>query len=516
MNRIKKLLCTLLAFAMIFSGIYLADINIVKAEADANSWKANAITAPVNGSLIGAGYIDIKWDNTLENVSKYDVYVDGALKKTVAPTSSEIMSYEFYTTAVTAHNTYVIATLKDGTSVKSSVTTFYVTKKGICVNTRDMGAKVDPADMNIGWYYNWGYKSFKEQKYSNKKFDNTEFVPMVWGDGMESIQDIMASANAQGYKYMLSYNEPDLGSEANTSPSTMILRWNDFMKYKGNMRLGSPAPSTANVPVESTKWWQPYWNGLSVQAKEETTFIAMHRYYEYYEKNTAQDFLMLVDETYAKYKKPIWITEFALWRFDKNDPEGCAKAQEFMKIVCKGLNERSYVERYSWFCPNYRDTAASSSAIFDYETGEITPIGKIYADIGNPAGYKGKTYGVSTTTSVDTSTAGCIKAMKATDVVTKARKKSFKYDINPIKRAAGYQIQYGTKKNMKGAKLKTVKKAKGTVKIKLTKKQKRQIKKKKKMKTIKYYVRVRAYKMLDGKKYYCKWSSKVKVKVKVR
>lgn len=515
MNRLKRIICVFLAIIMVFSGLCLTDAKSVNAATNANQWKTKAITSPVNGSLIGAGYIDIKWDNTLENVSKYNVYVDGVFKKSVTPTSASSMSYEFYTTAVTSHNAYVVAVLNDGTNVKSNVTTFYVTKKGICVNTKDMGTAVNPADMNIGWYYNWGYKSFKELNYSNKKFNNTEFVPMIYGDGMLSIEEMMVSANTQGYKYMLSYNEPDLSVEANVSPSTMALRWNDFMKYKGNMRLGSPAPSTANVPVESTKWWQPYWNTLSTTAKAETSFIAVHRYYEYYDKNTAQDFLMLIDETYAKYKKPIWVTEFALWRFDKNDAVGCAKAQEFMKIVCKGLNERSYVERYAWFCPNYREKAASSSAIFDYVTGEITPIGKIYAEIGNPVGYKAKTYGVSTSTSVNTSTAACIKAMKAANLLVTAKKKSFKYDIYPVKRAAGYQIKYGTKKNMKGAKTKTVKKAKGKIKVKFTKKQKRQIKKKK-LKRIKYYVRARAYKVLNGKKYYCKWSARRAVKVKTK
>ena len=40
--------------------------------------------------------------------------------------------------------------------------------------------------------------------------------------------------------------------------------------------------------------------------------------------------------------------------------------------------------------------------------------------------------------------------------------------------------------------------------------------KKKKLKRITYYVRVRAYKTLDGKRLYCAWSSKDKVKVKTR
>ena len=60
--------------------------------------------------------------------------MDGVLKKTLLP-SGETMSIEFYTTKVSAHNTYIVADLKDGSSVKTDTRTFYVTKKGVCVIT---------------------------------------------------------------------------------------------------------------------------------------------------------------------------------------------------------------------------------------------------------------------------------------------------------------------------------------------------------------------------------------------
>ena len=63
----------------------------------------------------------------------------------------------------------------------------------------------------------------------------------------------------------------------------------------------------------------------------------------------------------------------------------------------------------------------------------------------------------------------------------------------------GYQIQYGTKSNFKGAK--TVKKSSNSVTIKKLKKGK------------KYYVRVRVYKTIAGSIYYGKWSSKKTVKI---
>ena len=516
MKRMRKIIAMTIALAMLFSCIAITPMEPVSAATDAATWQNTAITSPAQGKLIGAGYIDVKWNNSLENVKQYKVYVDGALKGTFAP-SGETMACEFYTTEVKAHTAQVVAELNNGSNVQTAVRTFYVTKKGVCVNTKDMGAALDPADLNIGWYYNWGYKSFKDLGYKNKKFYDTEFVPMLYGDNIVDISERCAYANRKGYKYILSYNEPDLAVEANIQPGTMVYRWRDTIANKGNMRVGSPAISTATPIVESTKWWDPFWNGLSASDKSNMSFIAYHRYYENYNAYSAYEFLMLIDETWQKYRKPMWITEFALWNADKATAKSSQNAQEFLKIVCKGLNERSYVERYSWFCTNYRETAASASSLWDYDTGEITTIGKMYAQIGNPAGYNAKTYGVVSDTSVNTSVAGCIAKQKTSLYGAAGKKKAFKYNLKSVKRAAGYQIKYGTKKNLKGAKIKNVKKASGKIKIKFTKKQKRLIKKRpKKYKRIKYYVRARAYKIMDGKKMYYSWSNRLTSKIKTR
>ncbi|MCR5208487.1 MAG: fibronectin type III domain-containing protein [Eubacterium sp.] len=84
-----------------------------------------------------------------------------------------------------------------------------------------------------------------------------------------------------------------------------------------------------------------------------------------------------------------------------------------------------------------------------------------------------------------------------------AGKKQFTVKWAKKKGIKGYQIQYSLKKSMKGAKIKTVK---GAAKTKAT------IKKLKKGK--KYYVRVRTYKVVSGKKVPSKWSAKKSVKVK--
>ena len=73
------------------------------------------------------------------------------------------------------------------------------------------------------------------------------------------------------------------------------------------------------------------------------------------------------------------------------------------------------------------------------------------------------------------------------------------------KKSTGYQISYSTSKNFKKSKTKTV-----TIKNRKTKT--RTIKKLKSRKN--YYIRIRGYKTVSGKKYYGYWSQVKKVKVK--
>ena len=105
---------------------------------------------------------------------------------------------------------------------------------------------------------------------------------------------------------------------------------------------------------------------------------------------------------------------------------------------------------------------------------------------------------------VKVKTTGKTITPKAT-TITKLTKgtKSFKVNWKKVSGITGYQLQYSTKKNMKGAKIKTVKNAKAS---------KATVKKLKKNK--KYYVRVRTFKVVNGKKVYSKWSAKKVVKTK--
>ena len=84
------------------------------------------------------------------------------------------------------------------------------------------------------------------------------------------------------------------------------------------------------------------------------------------------------------------------------------------------------------------------------------------------------------------------------------KKKTIQVQWKKLSGVTGYQVQTALdKKFKKGKKTYTVKKAKTT---------KKTIKKLKSKK--KYFVRIRAYKTVNGKKYYGSWSKAKSVKVK--
>ncbi len=97
-----------------------------------------------------------------------------------------------------------------------------------------------------------------------------------------------------------------------------------------------------------------------------------------------------------------------------------------------------------------------------------------------------------------------IKPQKVTVSSISAIKKGFKLKWKPVAgEITGYQVQYALKSSFKGSKTKTVKKAEASsVSVKKLKAKK------------KYYVRIRAYKTVDGKKIYSPWSVKKTVKTK--
>ena len=246
--------------------------------------------------------------------------------------------------------------------------------------------------LNLGWYYTWGM--------TGSSGLNVPFTPMCWGaPDVAKLNQIPA-----GSTELLAFNEPDgnnQGAQSNMSISQIVQLWPQ-LKATG-LRIGSiaaytspmatsytqpPGPPTAGrlppaqMTIPTTSYFDALWTALS-QAGATPDFIALH----WYAPPDANGFLSWIDAIYAKYQKPIWITEMCPADWQAGNPGQpaferytVADVQQFMDAVVSGMNSRSYVERFSWKTRPTTDINMGNGALIAND-GTLTPLGQHYATL---------------------------------------------------------------------------------------------------------------------------------------
>ena len=223
------------------------------------------------------------------------------------------------------------------------------TKKGFVYKSIDF-AKV--ASVNPKWYYNWGgSRSFGDDP-------ALPFTPMKWGKGTGLLQ---CDSNE-----LLGFNEPDRPDQSNISPQDALALWGELVR--SGKRIGSPA--MAGNPVKPGSWLEQFSGSYD--------FVCLH----WYAPPNASSFLKWLDAVYAKFQKPVWITEFAVADWNNKAPGGypLEDVKTFMDLVCRGMDARPFVERYSWKTRTVDDVHMGTSALFNAD-GSLTELGEMYKNI---------------------------------------------------------------------------------------------------------------------------------------
>ena len=564
----KKIVLIFLSIALVFSVISVNNISVSKINAQENDWSSTAITVPAEGELVGAGYIDVEFNNSMEGYT-YTVYLDGEPMYWVGDdivrteigeqitedavvksfTSQDKGKTEVYTTNVSRHELVVKA--NNGSDEQVSETrTFYVSKKGMALGG-DMSDKVSLKKRNCSWYYNWATDAF-----NNSIDEGVDHIPMMWGgadDNKEGMANMSSTAN-----YILGFNEPDIGTQANMLFFNAIDTWKEYISPL-NMRKVSPAPA---APGGDSRWlkqfmngdykckspWDDSWGLYSDYMDDETKTwvdgmnddvdaVCLHYYRS---EINVEGLLAAIKTLWETYHKPIWVTELSIFGrkgtsvdFSYEIDSRRAEMAEFVRKIVENLDDIPYVERYCWFSYDIDSTneidawnGSGATAMFEYASGTYTELGRLYSSIGNPEGYKAETitddemfvYVPEETTTAEVVTTEKVqetdkkvpittvasttkKVVKPAKVklskIQNVKKKSVKLVWKKVSGATKYQIQYAmNKKFTKKLKRKTTKKV--TLKIaKLTKNKK-------------YYFRVRAINKIGNGK----WSNIKSVKIK--
>jgi len=228
-------------------------------------------------------------------------------------------------------------------------------KKGAVISPSDPLCIQKIQSLNPKWYYTWGTTAVLG-------LESIPFTPMCWGAKTVAKLGVPVPT-------LLGFNEPDGAAQSNLTPEQAMSLWPKLVQ--ASSRLGSPAIA-ANAS-KTGSWLETF-----VNLDPKFDFVCVH----WYAPPNADSFLKQIDAIWAKYQKPIWITEFAVADWAGKHPGGydVELVKVFIKAACAGLESRDFVERYTWKTRTLSDTNLGTSSLFN-DDGSLTDLGSIYSKI---------------------------------------------------------------------------------------------------------------------------------------
>lgn len=194
------------------------------------------------------------------------------------------------------------------------------------------------ARSGVSWYYTW---AVNHPGIITAR--GVAFVPMVWGPGSVTARQLRI-AKRYGH-VLLTFNEPDLPQQSDMTVTKALRLWPRLMAT--GMRLSSPAVAGgADIPGG----WLDRFMSRAAHRHYRVNFIALHWYGQDFSTSAAvselQSYLQAV---WGRYHKPIWLTEFALWRFNPSVFPSPGQQAAFVTAATAMLRRLPYVWRYAWF-----------------------------------------------------------------------------------------------------------------------------------------------------------------------
>ena len=213
-----------------------------------------------------------------------------------------------------------------------------VKKKGVSV-ANFSGVTTALSDVGAGWFYTWA-----SDKQGINNPSSSEFVPMIWGSGAVNPTQLN-QAKSLGTT-LLAFNEPDMGGQANMSVDQALQLWPQLQGT--GMRLSAPAVAFGGDTPGG--WLDRFMSGASSRGYR-VDFIPLHWYGSDFSAAAVDHLKGYLQAVYNRYRKPIWLTEYALIDFTTSTPRYPSSDQQaaFAKNSALMLQGLSFVERYSWF-----------------------------------------------------------------------------------------------------------------------------------------------------------------------
>jgi autotransporter-associated beta strand protein len=197
-----------------------------------------------------------------------------------------------------------------------------------------------------GWYYTWG------TGVGNPGNFDANHYPMFWSAPSQTTINTVKTRNPQ---YVLGFNEPERPDQANMSVAQAISSWTGISNsFTGtSTKLVSPAVADTGGTDGGQAWLREFMRQATA-SNLKVDAVAFHWYGVSNPNNpsgAASSFLSRVDSYWNEYRKPVFITEFAIhdWGGAYSDEAITEANRQFLNIVIPALESRSHVAGYSWY-----------------------------------------------------------------------------------------------------------------------------------------------------------------------
>ena len=250
-------------------------------------------------------------------------------------------------------------------------------KRGIAYGF-DHLADFEALSEGVSWWYNWSpsYRSPVADHYQDLE---VEWVPMTWnGNNPDQIRTFLETH--PNIRYLLTYNEPNFQDQANLTPAYAASIWPQFEEIaeEYDVKLVGPAVNYCGgcvvvdgAPIGSpfTIWMDMFFDEFRTQFGREPRmdYTALH-WYDYGLEDQVNEMVM-------RYGKPVWLTEFALWRAE--DWATDEVERQWLLDMVAFLEDHPFVHRYAWFTGRRSDFPKINLLS---EEGTLTPLGEAYVN----------------------------------------------------------------------------------------------------------------------------------------
>ena len=195
------------------------------------------------------------------------------------------------------------------------------------------------------------------------------FVPMAWGRKEAAL--IALGVPPRKSDTLLAFNEPDDRFQANMTVEDALGLWPALMAT--GRRLSSPAATTPGT-LGPNSWLGRFMREAEARGYR-VDFMAVH----YYSPDPDPDkFRAFLEQVHQAYKRPIWVTEWALADWLDPRPFSPREQAAYFEAATRMLDSLPFVERHAWFGTySIPESTLIQSALID-DSGALTSVGEAF------------------------------------------------------------------------------------------------------------------------------------------